>query len=102
VGSLHLQEQSLFDRHPGEWGAVEPDSPAEHCELIKTDEDLTSAGARENTGALRYGSINRDCYRDTVWATGVRSVFWRMWPHKPLRTIANCLTCTCLVLKTLV
>ncbi|XP_077095270.1 uncharacterized protein clmna [Siphateles boraxobius] len=53
LGSLHLQDQSLFDRHPGEWGAVEPDSPAEHCELIKTDEDLTSAGARENTGALR-------------------------------------------------
>ncbi|XP_051725159.1 LOW QUALITY PROTEIN: calmin [Ctenopharyngodon idella] len=57
AGSLHLQEQSPFDRHPGEWGAVEPDSPAEHCELNKTDEDLTSAGARENTGALREGVV---------------------------------------------
>ncbi|XP_073683049.1 uncharacterized protein [Garra rufa] len=57
VGSAHIQEQSPFDRHPGEWGAVEPDSPAEHCELIKTDEDLTSTGARENTGALREGAV---------------------------------------------
>uniref|UniRef100_A0A8C1VA14 Calmin n=1 Tax=Cyprinus carpio TaxID=7962 RepID=A0A8C1VA14_CYPCA len=55
--SMHIQEQSPFDRHPGEWGAVEPDSPAEHCELIKTDDDLTSAGARENTGALREGAV---------------------------------------------
>ncbi|XP_016422990.1 calmin [Sinocyclocheilus rhinocerous] len=57
AGSVHVQEQSPFDRHPGEWGAVEPDSPAEHCELIKTDDDLTSAGARENTGALREGAV---------------------------------------------
>ncbi|XP_018981931.2 calmin-like [Cyprinus carpio] len=57
AGSMHIQEQSPFDRHPGEWGAVEPDSPAEHCELIKTDDDLTSAGARENTGALREGAV---------------------------------------------
>ncbi|KAI2654230.1 Calmin [Labeo rohita] len=56
-GSAHIQEQSPFDRHPGEWGAVEPDSPAEHCELIKTDDDLTSTGARENTGALREGAV---------------------------------------------
>ncbi|XP_052476054.1 calmin-like [Carassius gibelio] len=55
--SVHIQEQNPFDRHPGEWGAVEPDSPAEHCELIKTDDDLTSAGARENTGALREGAV---------------------------------------------
>ncbi|XP_051503040.1 calmin-like isoform X1 [Myxocyprinus asiaticus] len=55
VGSVHLQEQSPFDRHPGEWGAVEPDSPAEHCELIKTVEDFT--GARENTGTLREGAV---------------------------------------------
>ncbi|XP_056332724.1 calmin [Danio aesculapii] len=57
AGSLLLQEQSPFDRHPGEWGAVEPDSPAEHCELIKTDDDLTGAGARESTGALREGAV---------------------------------------------
>lgn len=57
AGSLLLQEQSPFDRHPGEWGAVEPDSPAEHCELIKTDDDLIGAGARENTGALREGTV---------------------------------------------
>lgn len=57
AGSLHLLEQNPFDRHPGEWGAVEPDSPAEHCEHIKTDEDLTSASARENTGALREGVV---------------------------------------------
>ncbi|KAL1257651.1 hypothetical protein QQF64_010895 [Cirrhinus molitorella] len=57
AGSAHIQEQSPFDRHPGEWGAVEPDSPAEHCELIKTDDDLTSTGARENTGALREGAV---------------------------------------------
>ncbi|XP_058606081.1 calmin isoform X3 [Onychostoma macrolepis] len=57
AGSMHIQEQSPFDRHPGEWGAVEPDSPAEHCELIKTDDDLTSAAARENTGALREGAV---------------------------------------------
>ncbi|XP_016125393.1 uncharacterized protein [Sinocyclocheilus grahami] len=58
AGSMHIQEQSPFDRHPGEWGAVEPDSPAEHCELIKTDDNLTiSAGARENTGAMREGAV---------------------------------------------
>ncbi|XP_016347861.1 calmin-like [Sinocyclocheilus anshuiensis] len=58
AGSMHIQEQSPFDRHPGEWGAVEPDSPVEHCELIKTDDDLTiSAGARENTGAMREGAV---------------------------------------------
>ncbi|XP_052002056.1 calmin-like [Xyrauchen texanus] len=55
VGSVHIQEQSPFDRHPGEWGAGEPDSPAEHCELIKTDEDLTSA--RENTGTPREEAV---------------------------------------------
>ncbi|XP_043119057.1 calmin [Puntigrus tetrazona] len=57
AGSMHIQEQSPFDRHPGEWGAVEPISPAEHCELIKTDDDLTSAAARENTGALREEAV---------------------------------------------
>ncbi|XP_067311864.1 calmin [Pseudorasbora parva] len=57
AGSLHLQEQSPFDRHPGEWGAVEPESPVEHCEHIKTDEDLTSDDASENTGALREGVV---------------------------------------------
>ncbi|XP_059374679.1 calmin-like isoform X2 [Carassius carassius] len=61
AGSVHIQEQSPFDRHPGEWGAVEPDSPAEHCELIKTYDDLTSAGARENTGALREGAVTDAC-----------------------------------------
>ncbi len=67
---MHIQDQSPFDRHPGEWGAVEPDSPAEHYELIKTDDDLTSAAARENTGALRYSSINGVCYRYSARATG--------------------------------
>uniref|UniRef100_A0A8C2DW74 Calmin n=1 Tax=Cyprinus carpio TaxID=7962 RepID=A0A8C2DW74_CYPCA len=55
--SMHIQEQSPFDRHPGEWGAVEPDSPTEHCEIIKTDDDLTSTAASENTGALREGAV---------------------------------------------
>ncbi|XP_052436269.1 calmin [Carassius gibelio] len=56
AGYMHIQEQSPFDRHPGEWGAVEPDSPTEHCETVKTDDDLTSAAATENTGALREGA----------------------------------------------
>ncbi|XP_051579251.1 interaptin-like isoform X2 [Myxocyprinus asiaticus] len=54
-GFKQRKEQSPFDRHPGEWGTVEPDSPAEHCELTKTDEDLT--GARENTGTLREEAV---------------------------------------------
>lgn len=56
TGSAHLHEQSPFDRHPGEWGAVEPESPAEHREHIKTDTDLTGAGSRENTETLRDGA----------------------------------------------
>ncbi|KAA0710981.1 Calmin Calponin-like transmembrane domain protein [Triplophysa tibetana] len=56
AGSAHIQEQNPFDRHPGEWGAVEPESPAEHRELIKTDTDVISAGARENTVTLRDGA----------------------------------------------
>lgn len=50
-----LQEQNPFDRHPGEWGAVEPESPTEHRELIKTDMNLT--GAKENTETLRDGAV---------------------------------------------
>ncbi|XP_030633880.1 calmin [Chanos chanos] len=56
--SPKLQDQCLFEpweRHPGEWGAVEIDVPAEQYELIKTDEEL--AAARENMETLREISV---------------------------------------------
>ncbi|TRY72952.1 hypothetical protein DNTS_010249 [Danionella cerebrum] len=72
TGSLNLLEQSPFDRHPGEWGTVEPESPTEHYELIKSDEDLTSAGAGENAATLREADVTDES--QTVIAVHTRTV----------------------------
>ncbi|XP_072545119.1 uncharacterized protein clmna isoform X2 [Salminus brasiliensis] len=75
-GSVESPEQSPFElwsRHPGEWGAVDSDLHTDHCELISSDEELststaataTTTAARENTETLREEAVTDAAKEET-------------------------------------
>ncbi|KAI4882010.1 hypothetical protein NFI96_005487 [Prochilodus magdalenae] len=71
-GSVESPEQSPFElwsRHPGEWGAVDSDLHADHCELISSDEEL-SASAAATVSATTAAKESTETLRDEAAREG--------------------------------